>query len=110
MATIGMDRCSGKPLHGEAHLVQSLKDMLTTPLGSRRMRPEYGSDLPRYVDLPMNKGWISAIQAEIARSISRWEPRINLSSVKVTAATEGRIELLIKGTYEDVPLTLELAL
>ncbi|MEE2577407.1 phage baseplate protein, partial [Pseudomonas aeruginosa] len=42
---IGMDRRSGLPLSGLAHLKQSVEDNLTTPLGSRRMRPEYGSKL-----------------------------------------------------------------
>lgn len=31
----------GAPLSGVAHLQQSIKDILTTPLGSRRMRQEY---------------------------------------------------------------------
>lgn len=110
MATIGMDRCSGKSLHGEAHLLQSIKDILTTPMGSRRMRPEYGSDLPKYVDLPTNQGWISAMQAEVVRALGRWEPRITLQSVRVTKIDNGRVELNIKGTYEDVILNLELAL
>ena len=38
-AMIGMDHRSGLPLSGLAHLKQSVEDILTTPLGSRRMRP-----------------------------------------------------------------------
>lgn len=90
-AMIGMDRRSGQPLSGLAHLKQSIEDILTTPLGSRRMRPEYGSKLRRMVDLPLSEGWKSAVQAEVARALGRWEPRIALSSVRVVAVVEGRV-------------------
>ncbi|MBA1195479.1 phage baseplate protein, partial [Pseudomonas entomophila] len=72
---IGVDRNTGLSLSGVDHLKQSIGDILTTPVGSRRMRPEYGSTLRRYVDMPVNDGWKSAVQAEVARSLGRWEPR-----------------------------------
>ena len=40
MGLIGMSRDSGQALTGIAHLKQSIRDILSTPLGSRRMRPE----------------------------------------------------------------------
>ena len=57
----GLNRITGQPLSGYEHLKQSIADILTTPVGSRVMRPEYGSHLPRMVDLPVNEGWISAV-------------------------------------------------
>lgn len=96
---IGMDRRSGQPLSGLAHLRQSIEDILSTPLGSRRMRPEYGSQLRRYVDLPVNEGWKSAVQAEVARSLGRWEPRLKLERVRVTAVVGGQITLQLTGQY-----------
>lgn len=63
------------------------------------MRPEYGSHLPRMVDLPVNKGWISAVQAEIARSLGRWEPRLKLSRVNVQSIIDGRVNMVIYGEY-----------
>ncbi len=94
---IGMDRRSGQPLSGLAHLRQSIEDILTTPLGSRRMRPDYGSKLRRFVDLPVNEGWKSAVQAEVARSLVRWEPRLKLERVRVTAVVDGQISLQLTG-------------
>ncbi|PJY97706.1 GPW/gp25 family protein [Pseudomonas donghuensis] len=82
-----------------AHLRQSIADILTTPLGSRRMRPEYGSQLRRYVDLPVNEGWKSAVQAEVARALGRWEPRLKLERVRVTAVVGGQITLQLTGLY-----------
>lgn len=96
---IGVDRRSGAPLSGIAHLRQSIEDILTTPLGSRRMRPDYGSKLRRFVDLPVNDGWKSAVQAEVARSLSRWEPRLKLERVRVLAVVDGQITLQLNGQY-----------
>lgn len=99
-ALTGVNRQSGYPLSGYEHLKQSITDILTTPVGSRVMRPEYGSHLPRMVDLPVNKGWISAVQAEIARSIGRWEPRLKLSRVNVQSVIDGRVNMVIYGDYQ----------
>ncbi|MFP5426359.1 MAG: GPW/gp25 family protein [Gammaproteobacteria bacterium] len=96
---IGMDRRTGQPLSGQDHLRQSIEDILTTPVGSRRMRPEYGSQLRRYVDLPVNEGWKSAVQAEVARALGRWEPRLKLERVRVVAVLGGQITLEVSGAY-----------
>jgi len=96
---LGMDRRTGLPLSGLGHLRQSIEDILTTPIGSRRMRPEYGSRLRRYVDLPVNDGWKSAVQAEVARALGRWEPRFRLERVRVTAVVDGQITMQLTGEY-----------
>jgi len=96
---IGVDRQTGQPLSGLDHLKQSIEDILTTPLGSRRMRPEYGSNLRRFVDLPVNEGWKSAVQAEVARALGRWEPRVQLERVKVVSVLNGQIGLELTGRY-----------
>ncbi|AZL75236.1 GPW/gp25 family protein [Pseudomonas sichuanensis] len=96
---IGLDRRTGQPLSGIAHLRQSIEDILSTPLGSRRMRPDYGSQLRRYVDLPVNDGWKSAVQAEVARALGRWEPRLALERVRVVAVLDGQVSLALSGRY-----------
>ncbi|WP_047287282.1 GPW/gp25 family protein [Pseudomonas protegens] len=96
---IGMDRRTGQPLSGLEHVRQSIEDILTTPLGSRRMRPEYGSNLRRYVDLPVTGGWKSAVQAEVARALLRWEPRLKLERVQVVAVVGGQISFQLVGQY-----------
>lgn len=106
---IGMDRRTGKQLSGQAHLRQSIEDILTTPLGSRRMRPEYGSDLRRYVDLPVNEGWKSAVQAEVARALGRWEPRLQLELVKVVSVVDGKVTLQLSGVYLGDSAVLEVS-
>ena len=71
---IGMDRHTGQPISGIEHLRQSVEDILSTPLLSRRERPEYGSKLRRMVDLPINQGWKSAAQAEANAALTA-EPK-----------------------------------
>jgi phage baseplate assembly protein W len=96
---IGVDRSTGQQSTGLDHLKQSIEDILTTPLKSRRMRPEYGSNLRRFVDLPVNEGWKSAVQAEVARALGRWEPRLQLERVKVVSVLDGQIGLVLTGQY-----------
>lgn len=103
----GLNRESGGHLSGYEHLKQSITDILTTPVGSRVMRPEYGSHLPRMVDLPVNKGWISAVQAEIARAIGRWEPRLKLSLVTVVSVIDGKVSMTIAGEYKNEMVLIE---
>jgi phage baseplate assembly protein W len=104
-----MDRRTGQPLSGVAHLRQSIEDILTTPLGSRRMRPEYGSQLRRYVDLPVNQGWKSAVQAEVARALGRWEPRLKLERVRVVSVLDGQVSLALSGRYLGDDMLLEVS-
>ncbi|WP_139672272.1 GPW/gp25 family protein [Pseudomonas sp. F16(2018)] len=106
---IGMDRRTGQPVAGLGHLRQSIEDILTTTVGSRRMRPEYGCQLRRYVDLPVNEGWKSAVQAEVARALGRWEPRLQLERVRVVAVIDGKIDLQLTGTYLGDSAVLEVS-
>lgn len=106
---IGMDRHTGQPISGIKHLSQSIEDILGTPLGSRRHRPEYGSKLRRFVDMPVNEGWKSAVQAEVARALGRWEPRLKLERVRVISVIGGRINLQIVGEYLGVSDMLEVS-
>lgn len=106
---IGMDRHTGQPISGIKHLRQSVDDILGTPLGSRRLRPEYGSKLRQFVDLPVNEGWKSAVQAEVARALGRWEPRLKLERVRVISVIGGRINLQIVGEYLGVSDMLEVS-
>nr|WP_276554443.1 GPW/gp25 family protein [Pseudomonas peradeniyensis] len=104
-----MDRRTGQPVAGLGHLRQSIEDILTTTVGSRRMRPEYGCQLRRYVDLPVNEGWKSAVQAEVARALGRWEPRLQLERVRVLAVIDGKIDLQLTGTYLGDSAVLEVS-
>ena len=90
------------PLLGaEAHLEQSIGDILTTPIGTRVMRPEYGSDIPRLIDAPMNKGWQLRVFAAIAAALDKWEPRIKLNQVTIRSVGVGYAEIALTYTIRE---------
>ena len=49
-----MNRETGSAISTLEHIGQSISDILTTRLGTRVMRREYGSLLPELVDQPFN--------------------------------------------------------
>lgn len=105
----GMNRITGQWLTGEAHLRQSIVDILTTPLGSRVMRRDYGSRLYQWVDAPMNRKTLVEIYAVAAEALRRWEPRLEVSRIQVEQIASGRLHLLLEGEYRPSgrPIRLE---
>lgn len=100
---------TGKPLSGAAHLLQSVADILTTPLGGRVMRRDYGSMLPRLVDRPVTPGFYVELFAATADALAKWEPRISVTGVEATTDGEGRVTLTVTGRWliDGEPVTLE---
>ena len=106
---IGMDRDTGKPLSGTAHLAQSIGDILSTPIGTRPMRRDYGSALFELLDAPMNALTRLRLFAATAEAIRRWEPRIRLTRVAIAAPSEqGSFALALEGTRTDATGTTSL--
>lgn len=95
----GTDSITGKSLDGIAHLRQSIRDVLTTPLGSRVMRRDYGSRLFDLVDAPLNAVTKAEIFAAAAESLMRWEPRLMIQQVAATSTAEGSIQIDVSGIY-----------
>lgn len=99
---IGMSRTTGRALSDSAHLAQSIGDILTTPLGSRVMRREYGSLLPDLIDAPFNDATRLQAYAATAMALMRWEPRIRLSRVQLSLGdVPGQTVLELEGTRTD---------
>jgi phage baseplate assembly protein W len=96
---IGTDATTGKALDGIAHLRQSIRDILTTPVGTRVMLRDYGSRLFQLIDAPMNSSTLLAIYTAAIEAIEKWEPRLRVSSVSASDAKPGQITLDIVGTY-----------
>ena len=95
----GIDANTGKRLAGLDHLRQSIRDILTTPIGSRVMRRDYGSRLYRLVDAPLNRATILDLYAATAEALATWEPRIDVQSIQATEVDAGRVVLSLTGIY-----------
>lgn len=101
---IGMSATTGKTLSDTAHLAQSIADILTTPLGSRVMRRDYGSLLFDLIDRPVNSAMRLLLQAATAVALKRWEPRLRLTRVTLQGeAAAGRLTIGIEGKRTDLP-------
>jgi phage baseplate assembly protein W len=94
-----MSRTTGAYLDDLEHLKQSIVDILTTPVGSRVMRREYGSNLFYLVDRPVNRDFLQQIYAAVAEAIERWEPRFDLKKITVDEIKDGHITLPLSGVY-----------
>ncbi|MDR1235563.1 MAG: GPW/gp25 family protein [Holosporaceae bacterium] len=95
----GMSRTNGQYLDDLEHLKQSIIDILTTPIGNRVMRREYGSNLFYLVDKPVNREFLQLIYAAVAEALERWEPRLQLKKVTVDEFKDGHITLSLSGIY-----------
>ncbi len=97
----GMNASTGGLLDGVDHLRQSIRDILTTPVGSRVMRRDYGSRLFELVDAPLDGGTLVEIYAATADALARWEPRFRLTRVQAGAAPggSGQVVLELEGEY-----------
>lgn len=84
---IGTHATTGRALDGLGHLGQSIGDILTTPLGSRVMRRDYGSLLPELIDAPFNATTSLRLYGAVALALMRWEPRIRLIRVQLFQGT-----------------------
>ncbi len=82
MTTTGMSRTTGAPLSDEDHIQQSVSDILSTPLGTRVMRRDYGSLLFDLSDMPMNPAVRLLCIMASAMAIARWEPRITVQKIQ----------------------------
>ena len=105
----GTSAITGKTLDGLAHLRQSIRDILTTPVGSRVMRREYGSRLFDLVDNPLNDQTLVEIFAATAEAILRWEPRLRVTRVQAQALEQGKISIDLEAIYlpEGQPVFLD---
>lgn len=102
---IGMDRNTGKPCASELHLAQSIGDILTTPIGTRLERRDYGSMLFELLDQPLNGATRLLAYAATAFAIRRWEPRLRVQKVSLAPdqSQPGQTVITIEGERTDLP-------
>ena len=87
-------------------LEESIRLILGTAYGERPMRPEFGCAIHDYVFAPVDATTTGRLAAEVRVSLERWEPRIDVIDVTVTAAEGDAATLYIdiryalRGTYD----------
>lgn len=88
----GLNRHTGRKIDDQAHLTQSVQDILTTPKGTLVMLRDYGSDLPDIIDQPLNGETIVDAYMDVAEALDLWEPRLNVVRVQLVATRAGYAE------------------
>lgn len=108
-----MNRETGAAIDELDHIAQCMTDILTTRIGTRVMRREYGSLLPELVDHPFNDVTRLRVYSGAVMALMRWEPRVSLSRVQFLGATlQGQSVLDLEGSVVDSnePFSLSLPL
>lgn len=81
-------------------LRQAIAILLLTRKGTDPLRPEFGSDLWRYVDHPIDRARPHLVR-EAVEAIRRWEPRVKVQRVTVDPDEAHAIRLGIHFTTPD---------
>lgn len=102
MSYIGMNSKSGRTITDMDHINQSIKDILTTPIGSRIERRNYGSLLFLLLDNPNTEATKLRVISATVLALTQWEPRIKLDTVDVFPDKE-KLSLQITGSRIDKP-------
>lgn len=109
MIGTGMHVASGQSLDGLDHIRQSIAQILTTPIGSRCMRRDFGSLLPELIDVPITPASRLQVMAATATAVIKWEPRIRPSGVSIAMDTgiesAARLVVQLTGTLRHGPLS-----
>ena len=101
---------------GAANVRESIRVILSTERRERVMLPRYGGGLAPYLFQPNIPSTHTLIEDRIRQALRRWEPRIELESVRVAASTEDpreaiatvRYRLVATGDAGRLDLTLRL--
>jgi len=96
-----MSRSNGKDITEFRHLLQSIVDLLTTPIGTRVDDPNYGSSLNLLLDRPFNASWRAKATYYTVTALSSYEPRLQVTrmSFKMADSKNGKIHLDLYATY-----------
>lgn len=109
----GMNAHTGRAVDDLDHIRQSVRDILTTRLGSRIMRRDYGSLLPELIDQPLNDATLLRAYSVSIMALLIWDPRLRVTAIRKHASAEepGRALLELDAiTTDGQPLAAEVPL
>jgi uncharacterized protein len=83
----------------EEKIRQSIWIILSTAPGERQMRPDFGCGIHDLVFEPNTAALRGLVQQRVKETLTRYEPRIDVTDVRVETPPEQRNYLLIKIDY-----------
>ena len=79
----------------EDQIAQSIRLIIGTNPGERRMRPDFGAGLNAFVFEPVSAATLEGIRRRVQDALIDWEPRIDIERVTATIADEGRVDIAV---------------
>lgn len=67
---------------GEDEIVEAIRIVLGTPVGTRVMRPAFGCRIHELLFAPINSATLSAAEHYVRDALGYWEPRVNVLDVR----------------------------
>ena len=83
----------------EQKVSESVWIVLATARGERVMRPDFGCGMHEFVFAPNNASTSARVAEEARTALVRWEPRIEVLDLSVTAHPEDATTLLVQVRY-----------
>jgi phage baseplate assembly protein W len=110
-----MNQSTGRWLTGIGHFRQSLQKILTTRIGTRIERREFGSLIPDLIDSPANPRAVLLLYAATVTAIMKHEPRLRVSRISAEFGTPDNpsITLSVEGVValdQDQSISLQIPL
>lgn len=102
---------------GPENIVEALRLILSTEPGERVMLPAFGAGLRRFLFEPNIPATHRLVEEAVRRAVVRWEPRVRLDGVRVTAdpsdpgfaVVEVRYRLVASGAEGELVLDVPVA-
>lgn len=85
---------------GERDIVQSIHIILETLPGERVMRPEFGCKAKLLLFAALNAATHALLAQYVEEALRRWEPRIDVEQVNVSADPDPKKEGVLQCTIE----------
>ncbi|WP_125782842.1 GPW/gp25 family protein [Pseudoalteromonas rubra] len=109
---LGIDRETGRAIEGVEQLASRITQVLTTPVGGRVKRPQFGSDVRRYLGANLTDGTLMRIQAAALQALYK---KVNgVTDFKVSRCIPVRhddgCKLYFEGVWQNTPVNLEVPL
>jgi phage baseplate assembly protein W len=83
-----------------SEIEQAIIIILSTPIGTRVMRPTFGSQLHELIFAPNNSQTLARARRYVEEALGMWEPRIQVTDVEVHPDTQDSARLMIQIHYE----------
>lgn len=100
---------TGAALETEIESIQqSIQEILSTPIGSRIMRRQFGSNIPNLIDQPMTNVLMLQLYSAIYTPLLMWEDRISIEHIQVSQISAGYTEINLQAVHMSTDQSINL--